>query len=395
MNTLNKTLDLSINFGYIWPVIAFTISLIVSYLSHPVILKVSRIKNLMPNPNHRSVHSKKISNLGGIGIFLAINVVITLLGNYFDDQNLLSLLGAMTIMFFVGLVDDLININPKSKLAGQFIASLYIILSTNLRIENLHGLLGLYELPYLFSVLLTVFVFIALINAYNLIDGVDGLAGSIAIVVAGYFGSIFYLNNNYSMFLVSISIIGAVISFLVFNFSKKNKIFMGDTGAMVIGFLLAYLAVNFMSENFSSSAIMFNSKTVIYFLAIFSFPLVDTFRVFFVRIKSGKNPFEADKNHMHHILLNAGLKHWQIAVVASVFSVAVVSSMYVFNELDVNKLLLVLGVMWSFTILIVGNLNNIKLLSSRNTNKESVLRESLELTDFNKRGKVLYMKKLA
>lgn len=395
MNTLNNTQDFSLSFNVIWPIVAFFLALIVSYLCHPIIIKVSRIKNLMPNLNHRSVHTKKITNLGGIGIFLAINLVITLLGNYFEYQKLLNLLGAITLMFFVGLVDDLIYLKPRTKVIAQTVASLYVILSTNLRIENLHGILGMHELPYISSILITTLAFVTLINAYNLIDGVDGLAGSFAITVSLFFGYFFYSMGSLSQFFLSASIAGALVSFLIFNFSKKNKIFMGDTGTMVIGFLLAYQAVCFMSIDFTSSFVFVNSKSLIYFLALFSFPLLDTLRVFVIRLKSGRNPFKADKNHIHHILLKAGLKHWQITVAALLFTTSVVFGVHLFNELEINKLLLVLAAMWIFASLTIANLNYLVSLTKLNTISESISENNITLPEFGKKGKIIYLKRMA
>lgn len=357
MNNLIHTISFNIESGIVWALVAFSIAAIVSYLSYPVIIKVSNMKGLIPQPNHRSVHVNQTPNLGGIGIFLAINLAITFLGNYLVDNNLLNLLGPLTIMFFVGLVDDLISIRPKSKIIGQVIASLYLILITNVRIESLQGLLGIYELPYLVSVAASVLIFVVLINAYNLIDGVDGLAGSFAITISAFFACFFYFNGNFSMFFLSIAIIGAIIPFLRYNFSNKNKIFMGDTGSMIIGFLLAFQAINFMSTDFSETAMFVSSKSLIYFLAIFSFPLVDTMRVFYIRIKAGNSPFTADKNHLHHILLNKGLKHGEISMVVSVYTITMIASIFMFNELAINKQAIILGGIWFLSAILIDNLS--------------------------------------
>lgn len=353
----NSSNNLNVDFGLIWPSIAFFTSLIVSYFSYPVIIRVSKLKKLMADVNARSSHSIKTPNLGGIGIFLAINLIITILGNYFGDSSLLNILGAMTIMFFVGLVDDLIGISPKSKIIGQIVASLYITLSTNIRIENLHGLLGIHELPYVVSIALTVMLFVTLINAYNLIDGVDGLAGVFAITVNVFFGAFFYFNQNYSMYFLSISVVGSLIAFLMFNFSKNDKVFMGDTGSMVIGFLLAYQSVYFLSTDFTGGVALLNAKTPIYFLALFSFPFIDTIRVFFIRLKAGKSPFAADKNHIHHILLGYGLKHWQVAFSIAMFTLTIIGGILMFNELSINKMFFALGLMWLTSALIISNIN--------------------------------------
>ena len=362
-------INISLDYGFFWPAIAFLLSILLSYLCYPVIIKISKAKRLMSKPNHRSVHRFKTPNLGGIGIFIAINLIITFLGNYFEDSTLLSLLGAITILFFTGLIDDLVGMKPKIKVLCQVIASLSIILITDLRIESLYGLLGVFELSYVFSIMLTVFFFVLLINAYNLIDGVDGLAGSYAIAVTVFFGLFYFANGNNSMFFLSISIVGALISFLIFNFSKKEKIFMGDTGSMVIGFLLAYQAINFMSVDFNPNFMIQNTKSPIFILALFTFPLIDTARVFILRIIKNKSPFTADKNHIHHVFLEYGLKHWKIAILASLYTITMVLIVFVFNDLRINKQMVFLLGLWIATVVVVNNLNLISKLKNKSHEK--------------------------
>lgn len=390
---MNTTISFSTNL--ILPLVTFTISLIVSYFCLPIIIKVSNLKNLMAEPNNRDVHSTKTPNLGGVAIFVAIFLMIPFLGNYFETTQLLNLSGSMLIMFFIGLVDDLIGMRPKSKLIGQILVALSITLLTNLRIENLFGILGIYELPYVISVFTTVLVYVTIINAYNLIDGVDGLAGSFAITANLIFGCIFYMNGNYFLSALSMALIGALVSFLIFNFSKTKKIFMGDTGSMLIGFLLAYQAINFMTVGFNENFTMIDSKSVIYFLALFSFPLVDTIRVFFIRIKAGKSPFSADNNHIHHNLLAYGLKHWEISLISSMYTLFLVTGVFLFNGLETNQLVLVLVSMWFVSGILIDNLSlffmPVNLKITPNILKENNIEDAL----ISKKGKVIYLNKSA
>ncbi len=395
MNTLNNTINFSIDFGALLPLIIFATALIVSYICYPVIIKVSNDKNLMAEPNQRDVHSTKTPNLGGIGVFIAVFLTITFLGNYFSSGSLLNLSGAMIIMFFIGLVDDLIGISPKSKLIGQVVVALSIIIITDLRVDNFYGILGIYEIPYLVSVFTTVMLFVTFINAYNLIDGVDGLAGSFAITANIFFTCFFYFNGNHFMSLLSLGVVGALISFLVFNFSKSKKIFMGDTGSMVIGFLLAYQSVHFMTGDFNVNFTWLDSKSIIYFLAIFSFPLIDTLRVFFIRIKAGKSPFSADNNHIHHNLLNLGLKHWEIALIASIFTVFAVLTVSIFSNLEINKLFLVLVTIWFLSVIIIDNLSLFVLPLNIQIKKNSYNASSLENAISTENSKVIYLKETA
>lgn len=393
MNTLSNTISVSLDYGFFWPAIAFSLSIFLSYLCYPIIIKVSKAKRLMASPNHRSVHRIKTPNLGGIGIFLAINLIITLLGNYFQDSTLLSLLGAITILFFTGLIDDLIGMKPTSKLICQVTAAMSIIVVTDIRIDNLYGLLGVTQLAYPFSLGLTVFFYVLLINAYNLIDGVDGLAGSYAIAVTAFFGLFYFVNANNSMFFLSISVVGSLISFLIFNFSKKEKIFMGDTGSMVIGFLLAYQAINFLTVDFNPNFIIQNTKAPVYVLALFSFPIIDTTRVFLIRLLNKKSPFAADKNHIHHVLLENGLKHWQIAIVASAFTLSMVLLVFMFNELSINKLTMFLFGACAVSVVIVNNLNLISKLKDKSNNKLDENKDSEP--GIIQKGKTIFLRDMA
>ena len=243
------------------------------------------------------------------------------------------------------------------------------------------------------SIGFTLFVYILIINAYNLIDGVDGLAGSYAIAVTVFFGLFYYVNGNNSMFFLSICIVGSLISFLVFNLSKKEKIFMGDTGSMVIGFLLAYQAINFMSVEFNPNFMIQNTKSPIFVLALFSFPLIDTTRVFILRILKNKSPFSADKNHMHHVFLEYGLKHWKIAVLGSFYTMSIALAIFVFNDLTINKQLFFLLGLWTISAVVVNNLS----LKNQLKEKESdIIEEDENLNKVKKsKGKTIILRDMA
>ena len=342
MNIPKFAPELTFDYNVFFIVASIFLAAFVSYKSYPIIIRVSRLKRLMAKPEHRSVHKIETPNLGGIGIFLGVITVLTFLGAVFNYNNLLCLIGALVVLFFTGLKDDLVNITPKQKLLGQTIAALCVIAITDLRIESFHGLFGIEALPYMVSVVFSLFVFIIVINAFNLIDGVDGLAGSIGITASLLFGVYFYVNNNDSLLIISLSLVGALSSFLFFNFSKKYKIFMGDTGSMVLGFLMAYQGISFIKINGMVESSMDISNAPLFILALFSFPLMDTLRVFIIRIHKGRSPFSADKNHIHHDLLSLGFKHWQIALTASLFSLFMVFLSFQYNTFGANMAFMLL-----------------------------------------------------
>ncbi len=362
----------------LWVLITLTISAFISYSSYPVILKISKLKGLMQEPKNRSSHVIETPNLGGIGIFMGIICTLTFIGSILSYNNLLCLIGATTILFFTGLKDDLIDISPIKKIMGQIIASICVILISDIRIHSFFGVFGIDTLPYMVSVFFTLFVFILLINAFNLIDGVDGLAGCIGVTISAIFGVLFYYNGNESMLFISLSIIGTLATFLIFNFSKTKKLFMGDTGSMIIGFLLAYQGISFLRMNHNVELFAAISNPPALVIAIFSFPLMDTLRVFIIRLIKRRSPFSADKNHIHHNLLLLGFKHWEISLIASAFILVMARITYGFNEINLHTSLLSLLVVSGFfsvlpyLILKVRQTNN-NIFDSRSIKKRGTM----------------------
>lgn len=309
------------DYAPMWVMVAIILSAAASFYAYPIIIYVSHRKGLMDEPNMRSVHENKVPTLGGVGIFFGVTLVLTFLGSGLASGAIAYLLGALILLFFMGMKDDLVMLTPKKKFLGQIIAALCVILLSDVRIIGFSGLFSVDVLPYVLSVVFTLFVFVLLINAFNLIDGVDGLAGSVGLLASLFFGVYFYQIKAESMLLISFALVGALCPFLFFNFSNKRKIFMGDTGSMIVGFLLAYQGVNFIALNQSEAFEYQVANSPVIVMAVFAFPLLDTLRVFIVRMLQKQSPFEADQNHIHHRLLVLGLKHWQITMTVSIFCV--------------------------------------------------------------------------
>ena len=316
----------------------------------PVIIYTVRAKNLMDEPEDRSMHSTKTPTLGGVGLFAAFTLCLILFGIAVglerpDLLKLLSLLGATMILLFLGIKDDLIAMSPKKKFIGQLIASAIVIIMTDVRVGSFEGLLGIGELPYVASVLFTLFVFILVINSFNLIDGIDGLAGTVATISSVAFGIFFLFNENYLLVLVSFIIIGALVGFLKYNLSKERKLFMGDSGSLFLGFLLAYQGISFLNLNASETALYTVANAPMLLLAILSFPLLDTLRVFAIRAKEGRSPFSPDSNHIHHRLLDLGLTHKQATALVFIANVLIIELAFLLGDLYINvQLVICVGV---------------------------------------------------
>ncbi|MEZ4801908.1 MAG: MraY family glycosyltransferase [Gelidibacter sp.] len=333
----------------IWLTVAFLIAFFMSYSSFPAIFNVAEAKHLMDEPNDRSIHSIKTPTLGGISIYLSLVLVITTTGALLDTKILLLLLGGLTILFFLGLKDDLLILSPKKKLLGQFLAAGLLIVFTDTRILGLSGLFGITILPYWISVSFTFFVYLLLINAYNLIDGVDGLAGLLALFASAAFAFVFIQIQDISMATIAVGLIGALIPFLRLNFSSKRKIFMGDTGSMIIGFLIAFFIVRFIGYSQTHGEAEFHNSGPILSLAIVFFPLIDTLRIFFVRVViHKKSPFKADKNHLHHRFLELGYSHVRTTVSIVLINIVIMVFAYLMKDIDIHLQTILLLVMGSF-----------------------------------------------
>jgi UDP-GlcNAc:undecaprenyl-phosphate/decaprenyl-phosphate GlcNAc-1-phosphate transferase len=298
-------------------VVAFSASI----TAIPVIIKISRLKNLMADPGERSSHVTKTPTLGGVAIFASTLISYFLWANPDEGQLIHISISAIVILFFLGVKDDILVLSPKKKMFVQIAASGLVVILADLRIENLFGIFGVNEVPYILSLPLTVFVFIALINAINLIDGIDGLAGGIGMISGGMFGLWFYLNGHYALSCLAFSLVGSLVGFLRFNYSKTSKIFMGDTGSLIVGFLLTMFAVKFIQLNieyrFNPNA---SFSAPILAIVVLIVPIFDTLRVFIVRLKDKKSPFVGDRNHLHHLMIDSGLTHFQTSVILWTFT---------------------------------------------------------------------------
>ena len=358
-----------LDYKYVWLIITFLLAIIVSYSTFPTILHVAEAKHLMDEPDERSTHSSNVPTLGGIGIYVSMMVVITIIGAMLDTKMLLLILGGMTLLFFLGLKDDLLILSPRKKFLGQLVVALLLIVFTDTRIIGLSGIFGVNILPYWVSVLFTLFVYLVIINGYNLIDGVDGLAGSLGLFSCVCFAIIFMVMEDISIATLAVGLIGALIPFLRLNFSKRSKIFMGDTGSLIVGFLIAFFVVRFIGQTQISQAPEFVNSSPILALAIVFFPLLDTLRIFIVRLLVyKKSPFIADKNHLHHRFLQLGFSHGKTTVSIVLVNLVIVLFALALKDFDIHiqlVLLLIVGSLLYYTFFIYFWVKKVKYKAKR------------------------------
>ena len=287
----------------------FIFSFFLSYVAIKNVIYVAEVRDFFDTPTeNRKIHKNKTPNLGGIGFLAAFIFSISIFipqseipySNYFMASGL--------ILFFIGLKDDLVGMASLSKFIAQIVAATIIVVFADIRIHNFNGLFGLKELSYPLSMLLSIVFSVFIYNAINLIDGINGLAGSIGLFACMAFGTLFYLENSSVDVMIACALGGTLIAFLYFNVILKN-IFMGDTGSLGLGFLLSILALRYLNL---SSQNQHDFSAIPLVLSILILPIFDTLNVFFSRIIKGISPFTADDNHIHHRLLQLGLSHIQI-----------------------------------------------------------------------------------
>jgi UDP-GlcNAc:undecaprenyl-phosphate/decaprenyl-phosphate GlcNAc-1-phosphate transferase len=327
---MDFTFETIVNDKVVQILISMAISLGITWSSIPVIINICNISGLMENPIKRSSHDTPTPTFGGVGIF-AGTMIGYMLWNFGDEDFLLhKVFAGLVVLFFLGIKDDLYALAPIKKLGSQVLASSLVVIGSDLRITDFFGIFGIQEIPYVWSVLFTIFLFVALINSFNLIDGIDGLAGGIGMISSGGFGLWFILNDYWSLACLSLSLSASLFAFLRYNFSDTSKIFMGDTGSLIVGYIVTILAVKFVQLNVSANY-TFNSSLInapVIAIVLLGVPIFDTLRVFGLRIIKGKSPFKADRLHLHHLLVDNGLSH--IATSLTLYGITIALTLFTY-----------------------------------------------------------------
>jgi UDP-N-acetylmuramyl pentapeptide phosphotransferase/UDP-N-acetylglucosamine-1-phosphate transferase len=313
------------------------ISFLVAFVSIPLLIKISYTNNLFDFPSVIKSHSYPVSFLGGIGIFMAVVLSMTITLPSANAVWLQYLLASSILIFLLGLYDDILFLSPLKKFIGQLIAIVIIVELGQFQLTSLYGFLGINEMNSLGSHVFTYLTILLIINAYNLIDGVDGLAGTLALISTVFFGVVFFMNNDPVFAALSFSIAAALAAFLVFNYTPP-KIFLGDTGSLLIGLFNAVLVIRFINlETSIGSFFHSNSAAAIGFSVLF-IPIIDTIRVMVLRIYRGKSPFVGDQNHIHHMLLKRGYSHIKVTLILSIANAFLILFSILFKSIGVTLL---------------------------------------------------------
>ncbi len=314
---------------------------VITFYAIPVIIQVSNMKKLFDIPTDRKIHEDPIPSLGGLGIFAGFMVGLLLMADLSNKEAAATFqyyLTACMVIFFFGIKDDILILTPFKKFLGQLAVAAILIFKANLVITSMHGFLGIGNIDYTMGCCLSFFTIIVIINAFNLIDGVDGLAGSMGIVTSSFFAFFGLMSGEYYYALIGFTFAASLGAFLIYNYTPA-RIFMGDTGAMLIGVVNAILVIHFinMAENANILPVLASPAMGFGVLLI---PLLDTLRVFAIRILHGRSPFSPDRNHLHHLLLDRGLSHMNITAILSAVAIFIIFVTYFLLPIGTTKVIL-------------------------------------------------------
>lgn len=303
----------------------------------PALIRVAILKRLTDVPaEERKIHKRSVPTVGGIIIYAATIFSFALwykVGDgmeyaeiYRSIEEFKLIIATSLVLFFVGVKDDIIGTAAVKKLFAHILVALILVLIGDIRITSLHGIFGVWEIPYWASVFLSLFTYVVVVNAFNLIDGVDGLAAGVGMIACWAFGIWFVFAGNYSLAALAFSLAGALLGFLVFNFAPA-KIFMGDSGSLIIGLFICILAIKLLEFPVDKlDKFWVHISKPMFVIAAVIYPLLDTLRVFIIRAVKGQSPFAADKNHIHHHLLMRGYSHAKTVIIIYLFTVVTVAA---------------------------------------------------------------------
>lgn len=339
------------------------VSFLFGWIAMPVVIRIAKAKGFVVRPNKRMSHTGEVPNIGGLNI--CFSFILTYLFFEFEqmNHNQFFMIGLFAIMV-IGFIDDILVLTPLSKLLGETLAGIALIGFADIRITHLHGIFGINEIGIIPSYLISLFILIAIINAVNLIDGIDGLASGLGILYCLFFAIYFGLVGETGWSFIGICMIGSLAVFFIYNvFGNRDKIFMGDSGSLLLGYLLTAFVFRFCEINALGSipAQFHMSASPAVAICVLTVPIFDTIRVSITRIKKGRSPFQPDKNHIHHLLLRTGLSHIQTTCILLFVSLLFIALGIVGRNWNLWLLLIVDFALATVLTLILWRVINTKL----------------------------------
>ena len=316
-------------------VVLFLLSLLVASLIHQPILRFAQKHNIYDNPEARKLQRMPIPVMGGFVVF--IGSMVGILNYWFikDCSSIIPVEVAMLIMLLVGAYDDIKNLSPTFKFAVEIALVVALALINDYPINDFHGLWGINEIAPWIAWPLTVFVCVGIINAINMIDGVDGLSSGMCLVILGLFSWMLFISHDFPRAALGCTLIGGLIPFFIMNvFGQRSKMFIGDAGTLMLGIVICDIVMSMLTKDSKCSTFMAKSNgcVIAFALAVLAVPIFDTLRVMFGRIFRGRSPFLPDKTHLHHAFITYGFHHLETSLLEIILNALIVLLWYIIEK---------------------------------------------------------------
>lgn len=309
-------------------------------LAMPLVIKLMNRLHILDHPNQRTSHELPVPTCGGLGVFLGMVPVLAFVVYFSRSLDMVCISLGLLALLTTGLIDDIKELAAKPKFLVQFLAA-GLVVWAGVRIETLHGLFGIYELPYLAQFALSVFVIVGVTNATNLLDGIDGLAGGIGFIIAFTLGVLLFTAGEMAFAMLAFGMSGALLGFLYYNF-KPAKIFMGDTGSLILGFTIIVLGIRLSNHHHLMFGEIMMDRLTIPLIGLFMLPVFDTLRIFLERMMNGNSPFLPDQNHIHHLLMKTGFDHARASQILYVAQLSLIASSVLLSFTSLSSTLLII-----------------------------------------------------
>lgn len=315
----------------------FVIAAMVVFVIQPAVAKIAQMKSIVDNPDARKLNKKPMPVLGGVAVFFGIMFSLGVAGYYVESLDVeFEIIIAMLIMLYTGVGDDIMELSPKVRFGLQIFTVCLIMFLCGIYVDNFHGLWGIYKLPWYIAVALTIFSCVGIINSINFIDGVDGLCSGYGIFVSVMFAMCFIRMGDLSYAILSLAVAGALFPFMLHNvFGKRYKMFLGDGGSLVLGFLCSLYVMRIIQ----SGDDVVTGSTISFTLAVLAVPVFDTIRVMIARVVNGHSLVSPDKTHLHHMFIELGCSHAITTINIIALNGLIVFIWYICNVFDVKHTL--------------------------------------------------------
>lgn len=355
---------------------------------HPKVLKIAVMKDLVDNPSARKLQRRPVPNMGGAAVFFGIIIGLCSSQAMFDSPKTFMLTAAMLIMLYVGIMDDILNLTPTIRFAIEILIICWLMYVNGASLNCFHGLWGLGCIPEYISIPLTIFSCVGIINAINLIDGVNGLSSGFCFMASILFAIMFYRLGNTTMMIMAVSAAGAIVPFFLHNvFGHNTRMFIGDSGTLVMGTMMSMFVISLLDQTPASFILAKKGLGLIPFeLAVLAIPVFDTLRVMSTRIMHGKSPFHPDKTHLHHMFIDLGFSHTGTTISILSLNFAIIAAWFIAYKAGASidlQLYIVLSLSFIFTF---GLYNFSKKQLKKNGKALKVLQRIGKLVNIEKKG---------